>query len=42
MQTEELFNSGKEASDKLRIPMSTLRSKLLGTRTNDTSLIYLS
>ena len=40
--TGEIFNSGKEASDKLRIPMSTLRAKLIGTRTNDTPLIYLS
>jgi DNA-binding ferritin-like protein len=39
--TGEIFNSGKEASDKLRIPISTLRAKLIGTRTNDTSLIYL-
>lgn len=40
--TGEIFNSGKEASDKLRIPISTLRAKLIGTRTNNTSLIYLS
>ena len=42
MQTEELFYSGKEASDKLGIPISTFRAKLIGTRTNDTPLIYLS
>lgn len=40
--TGEIFNSGKEASDKFGIPISTLRAKLIGTRTNDTSLIYLS
>jgi group I intron endonuclease len=40
--TGEIFNSGKEASDKLGIPISTLRAKLIGTRNNDTSLIYLS
>jgi len=39
--TGEIFNSGKEASDKLGIPISTLRSKLIGTRKNNTLLIYL-
>ena len=40
--TGEIFNSGIEASDKFGIPISTLRAKLIGTRNNDTSLIYLS
>jgi len=40
--TGEIFNSGKEASDKFGIPMSTLRAKLIGTRTNNTSLTYLT
>lgn len=39
--TGEIFNSGKEASDRFGIPISTLRAKLIGTRNNDTSLIYL-
>lgn len=40
--TGEIFNSGREASDKFGIPISTLRAKLIGTRTNNMSLIYLS
>jgi group I intron endonuclease len=39
--TGEIFNSGKEASNKFGIPISTLRAKLIGTRYNNTSLIYL-